>query len=162
MHIYEMSSRKQKRVVRATLTAEGNGAVDTLEVGKLIQLALEELLTGPKSLRTLLTLEQRSGDATFAVPVELSVDARSMFDAISATEVKIPTEDSFVVGAAVAACSARPWAPSSIVVGCHRGYVGRLSYERRDLKKRAGDNSTRLCLERDEAGEKLRTHQQIQ
>ena len=97
MHVYEMSSRKQKRVVRATLTAEGNGAVDTLETGKLIQLALEELLTGPKSLRSLLTLEQRSGDTTFAVPAELSVDARSLFDAISATEVKIPTEDSFVL-----------------------------------------------------------------
>jgi hypothetical protein len=94
VHILEFYARKQRRVTRSTYSAELNAASDAFEFGKLVALTLAEALCPYGSIRELLVLEEKGA---FPVPVELVIDARSVYDSLVAHEIKTPAEVSLVM-----------------------------------------------------------------
>ena len=93
-HILEWYARKQRRVTRSTFSAELNAASDAYEFAKLIAMTLAECIRPYPSIQSLVALEE-NGD--FPVPIHLIVDARSVFDALKASEIKAPSEISLIM-----------------------------------------------------------------
>ena len=93
-HLLEWYSRKQRRVTRSTFSAELNAASDAYEMGKLIAMTISEIITPFPSISSLIWLDERG---TFAMPIEMCIDARSVFDALKAEETKSPTEVSLIM-----------------------------------------------------------------
>jgi hypothetical protein len=93
-HILEWYARKQRRVTRSTFSAELNAASDAYEFAKLIAMTVAECVKPYPSIKTLVELEETGG---FPVPINLTVDARSVFDALRAAEIKAPSEISLIM-----------------------------------------------------------------
>ena len=94
VHLLEFYARKQRRVTRSTYSAELNAASDAFEFGKLVAMTLAEAVWPYDSIRELLVLEEKGA---FPVPVELVIDARSVYDSLVASEIKTPAEVSLVM-----------------------------------------------------------------
>lgn len=94
MHVLEYYARKQRRVTRSTYSAELNAASDAYEFGKLIALTIAEVIRPYSSLSALMTLEEQG---TFPVPVQMVIDARSVYDSLVAHDLKAPTEVSLIM-----------------------------------------------------------------
>ena len=94
MAIVGLGTLKQKRVNRATFGAESNAADDTLEHLKLLQLAFHETVRGVVDADSLV---RRARDAQLAIPIELCIDARSVFDAVAAKDLAVPQEESLLL-----------------------------------------------------------------
>ena len=94
VHVIEVFSKKQRRVMRSTFGAEILGLNDAVEFGKLIAIALAELCEPTASLKTLADFEQ---DGTWPIGIEAVTDARAVKDAILNTDQKTPREDSLVL-----------------------------------------------------------------
>ena len=90
----EWYARKQRRVTRSTFSAELNAASDAYEFAKLIAMTLAECIRPYPSIKSLVALEE-TGD--FPIPIHLIVDARSVFDALKASEIKAPSEISLIM-----------------------------------------------------------------
>ncbi len=89
-HLLDWACTKQKRVMRSTFSAELNGIVDSGDRVTLIQLALYELwYCGEESAWTLV---QRLEGGTLRPGVDCVCDAKSVFDAINASDVNDPQE----------------------------------------------------------------------
>ena len=93
-HLLEFFARKQRRVTRSTYSAELNAASDAFEFGKLIALTVSEIIKPYPSISSLMALEERG---EFGLPVQLAIDARSVFDSLRAHELKAPTEISLIM-----------------------------------------------------------------
>lgn len=82
--------RRQRGVVRSTFSAELNGLVDSNEQLLLMQVSLHQIYEGtsqsPKELIDLLEHGQ------FYPAVDVVVDARAVFDALAASDVRDPQE----------------------------------------------------------------------
>ena len=87
-------SRRQKRVCRSTYAAEIRGLNDALETGKLLQLAIEEVLYGPLSAQQALKLDNAEGN--FQVSLEAIIDAKGVYTSIENEDAKIPSESSLL------------------------------------------------------------------
>ena len=72
--------RRLRRVVRSTFAAELNALVDALETMLLLQLMFHQILCGTSETST--QLVERLENGTLHPPIELCVDAQSVFDAI--------------------------------------------------------------------------------
>ena len=94
VHVLEFYARKQRRVTRSTYSAELNAASDAFEFAKLVALTIAETIRPYSSIRELLSLEETG---SFPVPVELIIDAKSVYDSLVAREVKCPAEVSLVM-----------------------------------------------------------------
>jgi hypothetical protein len=93
-HVLEWYSRKQRRVTRSTFSAELNSASDAYEIAKLIAMTVAECVHPYPNIQALVALEETG---SFPVPIHLVVDARSVFDALKATEIKAPSEISLIM-----------------------------------------------------------------
>ena len=94
LHFLEWYSRKQRRVTRSTFSAELNALSDAVDFGKLLALTLTEVLRPIPQAATLVAMEQAGN---FAISLEAVVDAKSVYDALTAVEIKPPTETSLVM-----------------------------------------------------------------
>lgn len=94
VHVLEFYSRKQRRVTRSTFSAELNALSDAIDIGRLIALTFSELLRPYPQASVLVKLEEQG---SFVIALHAVVDAKSVFDAIAAPEIKTPTEVSLVM-----------------------------------------------------------------
>jgi hypothetical protein len=94
LHMLEYYSRRQRRVARSTFAAETHALADALELGKLISLAITEIIAGPSSARDLALCDETGN---WSLPLEASIDAKSVFDALSNPDTRTPTEASILV-----------------------------------------------------------------
>ena len=74
---------------RSTYAAEIHSALDLLGLGMLIQGTVTEMLTGTLSANQLLDVHNGAGHA---IPLHLFIDARSVFDSVTAKNVKTPAD----------------------------------------------------------------------
>ena len=94
IHTLEWYARKQRRVTGSTFSAELNAASEACEFGKLMALTIAELSKQYSASADLLKLKETGA---FPVAVEMVIDARSVYDALIATEIKAPTEISLIM-----------------------------------------------------------------
>ena len=87
-HLLDAFSRKQRRVVRSTFGAELNALVDAHDVGRVISMALEQISREGLTAKDLCRIEETG---PYSCPVEAATDCRSLFDALSQSELHPPT-----------------------------------------------------------------------
>eukprot|EP00971_Amphidinium_carterae_P240194 4768863-Amphidinium_carterae.1 len=89
-------SSKQRRVVRSTYAAELHAAIDNLERGYMAQFLLSELtsLSGSQSARQLLSRWQAG---SLKPNLRLLIDAKSVYDTLTAVDFRTPAEESLSV-----------------------------------------------------------------
>ena len=75
----EWISRKQQHVCRSTYGAELHSALDIVGMSMIVASAFNEIMFGTQSA---LTLSQWQDTGRFAIPLELFIDAKSVFDAV--------------------------------------------------------------------------------
>ena len=92
VHLIEWLVRRLRRVVRSTFSAELNALIDTIESLVLLQLTLHQCLCGTDESEHQLLLKMEAG--ALMPPIDLFVDAKSVTDAVSATDVCTPQEAS--------------------------------------------------------------------
>jgi hypothetical protein len=90
--ILDYGTKKHKRVNRSTFAAELNAAVDTLDVAKIVQLTLEEILN-PSSMET---IAKAANDGQLLLPLELCIDAKAVYDALAKAEFSMPSEATLI------------------------------------------------------------------
>ena len=88
--------RKQQRVCRSTYAAELHSALDLTGLALLILGTLTEVLLGAQTPLGMLEIHN-SGQ--YAVECELFVDARAVFDSVTAKTVKTPADKIFLLHA---------------------------------------------------------------
>ena len=88
-HLIHFSGNRQRRVVRATFSAELMNACDTQDTCFLIAQAMHEMVTGDTSAACARNNRDNGG---YKVPMVLLIDAMSVYAAITATFVKTPAE----------------------------------------------------------------------
>ena len=86
----DYGTKKHKRVNRSTFAAELNAAVDTIDIATIVQYTLEEIFNPASSKPEVMQELYDQGKLHF--PLELSVDARAVFDAIASPEFSMPSE----------------------------------------------------------------------
>ena len=90
-HLVDYQCRSQKKVVRATFTAELLSGCDTVDHGFLLAQTFHEIATGEMSAQSGRTLRDSGG---YKVPMILYLDAMSVYAAITAAFQKIPADQS--------------------------------------------------------------------
>ena len=84
----------RKRVTRSTYAAELHGAADASEPGKLVAILYSEItygvVTGTEHIAIM-------NQCKWPLPIEIALDARSVFESIIARTDKPPTEASLIV-----------------------------------------------------------------
>ena len=89
-HFIEYLVRRQRRVVRSTFSAELNALIDSLETLIILQMTLHQVYCGTADhVEELVELLERG--AAYP-PIDLITDARSVFEAIAATDVCDPSK----------------------------------------------------------------------
>ena len=88
--VLDYGTKKHKRVNRSTFAAELNAAVDTVDIATIVQYTLEEIFNPTSSKPEVMQELYDQGKLHF--PLELSVDARAVFDAIASPEFSMPSE----------------------------------------------------------------------
>ena len=92
IHIIDYSSKQQRHVVRATFSAELYAATDTIDVGLLQAVTLEEISQGRRLEMSEAKRIMEYGPSK--TKVCLCIDAMSVFSSISAATLKVPAEGS--------------------------------------------------------------------
>ena len=92
MHLLEWLVRRLRRVVRSTFAAELNALIDSIETLILLQLVFHQIYCGTHETAEDLMAKLEAG--RLYPPIDLLVDAKSVSDAISATDVCTPQESS--------------------------------------------------------------------
>ncbi len=93
LHPIEWYSRKQRRVVRSTFGAELYAASDSADFSKLIAITITEIGRPYLTARNLAEIE---ANGNFSIPIEMCVDARSVFDALKVPETRMPSEGTLI------------------------------------------------------------------
>jgi hypothetical protein len=93
-HVIEFYARKQRRICRSTYAAELNAMADSLELTRLVSMTYTSSL---KVFPTAKSLQEAEDKGELLLPIEICTDCRSIFDSLSATETKVPTESSLVL-----------------------------------------------------------------
>ena len=93
--VLDFYARKQTHVVRSTFAAELMAMIDAVQVGSLINLVLTELYSETTIAVTDLAKMQESGK--LLLPLEVCVDAKSVYDALASDPIRIPTEKSLYI-----------------------------------------------------------------
>ena len=84
LHVIEFFSKRQRRVTRSTFAAELLSLSDCFDICKLVSYALAEI-SHPYTANQLVKLEETG---TLPVPIELCVDARSVFDSLVSEQTR--------------------------------------------------------------------------
>ena len=93
LNLLDFWCRRHTRVTRSTFAAELHNLVSTADKCMMLAGFLQEVLYGTLSATE---LAKRAEQGLFDIPIYLFVDAYSVFSAIAATEVKIPTESQLI------------------------------------------------------------------
>ena len=93
LHLLDWGSKKQKRVTRSTYSAELNSLIDCFELSKIICTAATEALQPALRPRDVIRLEAKGA---LALPIECTIDAKSVFDSLAQAEITPPTESALV------------------------------------------------------------------
>ena len=88
-HVLEFYSRKQKRVTRSTFGAELHSLSECSELGMLLAGCVHEVIHGAC---TACKLAQLESTGSFGTSVFVFLDAESVFSAVTASEISVPTE----------------------------------------------------------------------
>ena len=91
----DYGTKKHKRVNRSTFAAELNAAVDTIDIATIVQFTLEEIFNPGSSKPELMQELYSTGKLHF--PMEISIDAKAVFDAIASQEYSPPAEATLVL-----------------------------------------------------------------
>ncbi len=87
--VLDWASRRQKRVVRSTFAAELHSMLDAAEHSKLIGLAYHEVYNpGMNASQLAIALEE----GKLMLSIDIFTDCRSIYDALAASDLRIPTE----------------------------------------------------------------------
>ena len=92
VHLLEYLTRRIRRVVRSTFSAELNALIDSVENVFLLQLALHELFCGVSE--DVDDLVRRLEHGQLYPPAEMAMDAMSCFEALMAEDCCTPAESS--------------------------------------------------------------------
>ena len=87
--VLDWYSRKHSRVVRSTYAAELLSLLDAVGQGNLIATAIDEVQRGAATARQLL---DRQKECQRAVQHDAAVDAKAVFDGVTAEQPKTPAE----------------------------------------------------------------------
>ena len=87
--VLDWYSRKHSRVVRSTYAAELLSLLDAVGQGNLIATAMDEVECGAGTARQLL---ERHAECRRSVPHDAVVDAKAVFDGVTAEQPKTPAE----------------------------------------------------------------------
>ena len=93
--VLDFYARKQTHVVRSTFAAELMAMIDAVQVGTLINLVLTELYSETTIAVTDLAKMQETGK--LLLPLEVCVDAKSVYDALASDPIRVPTEKSLYI-----------------------------------------------------------------
>ena len=93
--VLDFYARKQTHVVRSTFAAELMAMIDAVQCGTLINLVLTELFSESTFAAADLARMQESGK--LLLPLEVCVDAKSVYDALASDPVRVPTEKSLYI-----------------------------------------------------------------
>ena len=94
VHLLDWYSRKHTRVVRSTFAAELLSLLDAVNQGNVIKIALDELHLGTRTAKQLLEQQGQAG-----IPLDAGVDARSVFDSLTADVVRTPNDKQLLLHA---------------------------------------------------------------
>ena len=94
LHLLDWYSRKHTRVVRSAFAAELLSLLDAVNQGNVIKIALDELHLGTKSAKQLLEHQAQAG-----IPMDAGVDAKSVFDSLTADVVRTPNDKQLLLHA---------------------------------------------------------------
>ena len=94
LHLLDWYSRKHTRVVRSTFAAELLSLLDAVNQGNVIRIALNELHSGAKTAQQLLAQRPEQ-----SILMDAGVDARSVFDALTADVMKTPNDKALLLHA---------------------------------------------------------------
>ena len=89
VHVLDWYSRRQTHVCRSTFAAELHGVLDAVNTGMLIQMVLTEVIMGCMSAEQ---LERRQRNGELQPPLEAVIDAKAVFDSITAKVVAPPAD----------------------------------------------------------------------
>ena len=89
VQVVDWFARKQPHVCRSTFAAELHASLDGLNQGLIVQTAVHEVAHGVAKPSELLDLRQQ---AKLRPALEACLDARSVFDAVTASTVKVPAD----------------------------------------------------------------------
>ena len=92
-HMLDFVARQQRRVVRATFSAELLGSCDTIDRGILLAQLLHEISTGDNSITG---ARQRRENGGYNIPAVLYLDAMSVYAAVTASYIKIPADNAML------------------------------------------------------------------
>ncbi len=95
IHLLEMLVRRLKRVMRSTYATELGGLVDSIESLILMQLILHQVYFGTDESSDVLL--QKLATGSLYPPIDILIDARSVYDNLSCTDLNIPSESSLVI-----------------------------------------------------------------
>ena len=90
----DYGTKKHKRVNRSTFAAELNAAVDTIDIATIVQFTMEEIFNPSASEPSTMQKLYDSGQLRF--PMELSIDAKAVYDAITVSDFSMPSETTLV------------------------------------------------------------------
>jgi hypothetical protein len=94
LHLLDWYSRKHTRVVRSTFAAELLSLLDAVNQGHVIKVAIDELHLGTRSAKQLLEQQARAG-----IPLDAGVDAKSVYDSLTADVVRTPNDKQLLLHA---------------------------------------------------------------
>jgi hypothetical protein len=94
VQLLDWYARKQPHVCRSTFAAELHAALDAINQGMVIQAVLTELKVGTMSAAVLAKMQT---EGKFAIDLEVCVDAKSVFDAVSADKIAMPNDKHLMV-----------------------------------------------------------------
>ena len=87
--VLDWYARKHSRVVRSTYAAELLSLLDAIGQGNLVATAIEEIQSGAMTARQLL---DRHSDCQRSIEHDAGIDARAVFDGITAAQPRTPAE----------------------------------------------------------------------
>jgi len=93
--ILDYGTKKHKRVNRSTFAAELNTGVDAVDTATIIQFTLEEVFNPSSSVKPEL-MQKMYDEANMTFVLELSIDAKAVFDAIAVQDYTLPAEATLV------------------------------------------------------------------
>ena len=93
VQVIEMVSRRLRNVTRSTFSSETFAANDCVDQGILLCQILHEVVCGACTALEARTLREEGG---FKIPMVLVIDAKSVYAAATAGQVKIPAEKSLL------------------------------------------------------------------
>ena len=93
LQLLDWYSNEHTRVVRSTYAAELLSLLDCVSQGHVLKVCWEEVINGPQSAVQLLKKPQLS------IPLDAGVDARSVFDSVTAQTVRTPSDKQLMLHA---------------------------------------------------------------